>query len=152
MDAGRKGNAFLRNPITEDSKTEEDVLKNGTAYYCKLSDGKKHCGGGKEYCDLNKDIAWGGSGKNDKTAKIPTTACDCMLIKDIPSTVIKFFREFGYPEKTTIPKDKCWSAKEGRKKSAKIMEPKVSDYMCKLSNEVKHSGYDGDYDFEDERR
>jgi hypothetical protein len=140
--------------MTEDSKTEEDIIKNTTVFYCKLSDGAKLCGGGKEYCDLNSDIKWGGCVKNDSKAKKPSTACDCKPIKDIPYTIIKYFKEFTeYPDKVTIPKDKkCWGAKEGRKKSAKMMEGKVSDIMEKLSNEVKHSGYDGEYDHEDKRR
>merc|ERR1711935_1161497 len=101
----------------------------------------------------NSDIKWGGCvTKTD--AKKPSHSCECKKIEDIPYTIIKYFKEFSsYPDKASWPADKkCWGKKVGIKKAAKFVDDKVTNMMETLSNEVKGTGYDGEYTHEDRRR
>lgn len=141
--------------MDEDEDTEEDKIKKTTLFYCKMSDGPKLCGGGKEHCDLNSDIKWGGCLKATKSdAKKPSSSCACKKVEDIPYTVIKYFKEFtSYPDKASWPTDKpCFaSKKKGRKESEKFVDEKVANILETLSNEVKGKGYDGEYTHEARR-
>jgi len=120
-------------------------LKRNTLFYCKDTDGDKH--GNNERYDLNKDIKWGASKKAKKDGDKPTKDCKCMLIEDVPYSIIKKFKDMTYPKYEKFP-DKCkWSDKKAAGKSIeKQFDPKVGKYFDELEDNVDHKGYSGSYD------